>query len=154
LFFLKYADQLSKVFMQVENSNVNIAVIVNHEKTGMVEFLADQSEIEFFQDSTKSLSERLQDIYLMRAQREQQEEDLADYVENLVLNPMLHPEIKQQGVEWFYSRIKIDQYRQKELQAAQLIAQYAFEQFLADTQKATFDLSSSENTVHIKIFTL
>ena len=87
-----------------------------------------------------------------RQDRLREEEEFADYVENLLSQPFLRPEIQEHGVQWLRSRIRIEEFQRHEAEAAQVIAEYALKIFTADPGNVDFMLAGPKAAVRVKIF--
>src|SRR5690606_13935231 len=86
-----------------------------------------------------------------RMLQKQEDEEFGNYVEELLSRPFLKPEIQNHGVQWLKSKIKIDEFKRREAQATQTIAEYAFQVFSADPLKKEFTLSGPSAKVKVRI---
>ncbi len=119
----------------------------------LLEALSDEHEIAILEEAlTIGEDDALRIVHRLREKTQQEDEEFGDYVEGLLIQPALKAEIKDHAISWMKSRMKIDEYREKEREATRVIAMYAFKIFLEDPTKTDFFLASSNAKVHIKVF--
>lgn len=94
---------------------------------------------------------RVQDY---RIKQSQEEEEFADFVEGLLSQPFVKPEVQEHAVQWFKSRAKIETYQKAEDEASRVIAQYAFQIFSADPSKTDFLLAGPRAKVRVRVIDL
>ena len=116
----------------------------------ILEVLSDEQEIAILEEARNSPS--LDAVHQFRLSRTREEEDFADYVEQLLSQPFLRPEIQDHGVQWLRSRIRIQEFQRHEAEAAQIIAEYALKVFLADRANIDFMLAGPRASVRVKVF--
>ena len=127
-------------------------VILPHSPTRF-DILQDESEIESFENAL-----RLGEVYpiheiIHRRELISQKENLqADYIEELLCLPSTSPCIKNQGILWLNSKIKLDSHRRAETEAAQIIANYAFQIYENDPSRTDLLLSGPKSQVRVRIF--
>lgn len=97
-------------------------------------------------------SNPLENVYEERERLVNESEDFSDYVEELVTHPMVHNEIREQGIAWLKSKIKIDEYRKTETEATKVIAKFAFDLYCQDPDNHRFVLNSFNAQVNIRVF--
>lgn len=119
----------------------------------LLDAISDDREIYVLESAVHSgRTNPLETVYEMRREQLEQDEAFADYVEDLLTQPFVKPEIQEHGVQWFRSRLSIDHYRQREEEAAKLIADYAFNIFKEDPKKHEFILDGPSSRVRIRVF--
>lgn len=119
----------------------------------LVETLSDDTEIAVFETAVGSGEEDpLEKVYEHRAQREREEAEFGDYVEELLSHPFQKKEVRDHGLQWLKSKMRIEEYQRHEAEAARVIAQYAFEVFNQDPGKQDFFLAGPTAQVHIRVF--
>lgn len=93
-------------------------------------------------------------VRYLRSKGKVEEEEFADFVENLLSQPFVKPDVQTHAVQWFKSRSKIETYQKAEDEAAKVIAQYAFQVFSKDPSKIDFVLSGPRAKVRIRVIQL
>jgi hypothetical protein len=139
-----------------------VALIVGHRPgeppTGdpvLVEALSDDREIEALERAVRAGNEApLVTVYELRSRQSREDEEFGDYVEELLSQPFVRPEIQEHGVQWLKSKIRIEQFQRSETEAMRVIADYAFKLFLQDRNKTDFLLASAAAQVRIRVFWL
>ncbi|MCM2278446.1 MAG: hypothetical protein NDJ89_10260 [Oligoflexia bacterium] len=130
-----------------------LIVSLKDDSPSLLETLSDDREIALFETAWNSgESDPLQVIYESRSRQEKEESEFADYVEDLLSKPFLRPEIQEHGVQWLKSKIRIEQYQKSEVQAAKVIADYAFQVFSQEQDKTDFFLAGPTAKVRIRVF--
>ncbi len=133
-----------------------VALIVQSSPQGDVELLdvlSDEKEINILENQVgQGQKNPLKQVYDYRTQQEREDQEFADYVEDLLSQPFIKPEIQQHGVQWLKSKIRIEQYQKQEADAARIIAQYALKVFAEDSKKTDLMLASVKAQVRVKIF--
>jgi hypothetical protein len=94
---------------------------------------------------------RVQDY---RQKQAVEEEEFADFVEGLLSQPFVKPEVQDHAVQWFKSRSKIETYQKAEDEASRVIANYAFQVFSSDPSKTDFLLAGPRAKVRVRIIDL
>ena len=89
-----------------------------------------------------------------RLKQASEDEEFADFVEGLLSQPFLKPEVQEHAVQWFKSRVKIEGYQRAEDEASRVIAQYAFDIYSADLERTDFLLTGPKAKVRIRVFHL
>ena len=90
-------------------------------------------------------------VRYLRTKHKIDEEEFADFVENLLSQPFVKPEVQEHAVQWFKSRAKIESYQKAEDEASRVIAEYAFQVFASDPTKTDFLLSGPKAKVRIRV---
>jgi hypothetical protein len=121
----------------------------------LVEALSDDQEIQLFEKIVQSGSaDPLQQIYAHREKAKQEDEEFGDYVENLLCQPFLRTEVREHGIQWLKSKMKIEQYQRTESEATRVIANYAYQVYIKDPTRTDFFLASDNAKVRIRVFAL
>jgi hypothetical protein len=134
-----------------------LALVVRkrEKKIEWLDTLSQESEILFFEALLGAgVQDPLLDLAVKREQERQSEDDFANYVEDLVVKPGLKPEVREQAVQWFYSRIRIEKYEAQEKQAAAVVARVALQLYQEHPAQVDFTLSSERSEIRVKIFDL
>ncbi|MGE0615935.1 MAG: hypothetical protein AB7P04_09855 [Bacteriovoracia bacterium] len=134
-----------------------VALVVNThgESPVLVEALSDDREIGILEKGMdQGDGNPLALIYDLRERQEKEDEEFGDYVEELLSQPFLKPEIQDQGVQWLRSKIKIEEYQKSESDATRIIASYAYQIYQEDRARKDFTLASPNAKVRIRVFEL
>lgn len=118
-----------------------------------VETFSDEREITALEQAIQSGNPfPLQSVYEFRARSEREDTEFGDYVEDLLCQKAVRPEVQSHGVAWLRSKMKIEQFRQQEKEAAEVIANFALAKFREDPELEDFILSGPGVQVRIRIF--
>ena len=98
--------------------------------------------------------EPLRKVQEYRVKHSSEEEEFADFVEGLLSQPFVKPDVQAHAVQWFKSRAKIEAFQKAEDDASRVIAQYAFHVFLNDPTKTDFLLAGPKAKVRIRVLDL
>jgi len=121
----------------------------------LIEALSDDREIETLEKALTTGNEApLETVLELRSRQSREDEEFGDYVEDLLSQPFVRPEIQEHGVQWLKSKIRIEQFQRSETEAMRVIAEYAFKLFLQDRDKTDFLLASAAAQVRIRVFWL
>lgn len=90
-------------------------------------------------------------VRYLRSKHRTEEEEFADFVENLLSQPFVKPDVQEHAVQWFKSRAKIESYQRAEDEAARVIAEYAFQVYSGDPEKTDFLLSGPKAKVRVRV---
>ncbi len=121
----------------------------------LVETLSDDQEIQLLEDALRGGDdEPLKKVHEARELRVQEDEKFGDYVEYLISQPAVKNEIRSHGLEWFYSKMRIENYRRSEAEAAAVIAGYALEVFSEMPNRREFILAGPRAKVQVKVYPL
>src|SRR3990167_5882330 len=117
-----------------------VALIVRHEGVApvFVEAICDDGEISVLEKALTQGQDPLSQVYAFREKQKAEDEEFGDYVEQLLTQPFLKPEIQSHGVQWLRSKIKIEQYQKCEREATQVIAQYAYALYCKNPDRVDF----------------
>ena len=119
----------------------------------LVEMISDDQEIEMLEESMRSGDpEPLEAILSFRDTQKREEEEFADYIEELLSQPFVRPEIQEHGVQWLKSKMKIEQYQKSERDAAQVIAGYAMKVLEEKPDQTDFILAGPSAQVRVRVF--
>ena len=134
-----------------------VALIVRYEGEGpeLVEALSDDSEITVLERAlTEGEGDPLEAVHAHREKVRQEDEEFGDYVEELLSQPFLKPEVQEHGVQWLKSKIKIEKYQRCEQEATRVIAEYAYALYCRDPERLDFFLAGPSARVRIRVFRL
>lgn len=119
----------------------------------LVEALSDEEEIRCLEEALKQgHPDPLKTVHERRQRVEKEEEEFGDYVEDLLTQPFVHPEIRAHGLRWMRSKIRIEEYQRIEAEAAGTIAEYAFKLYATNRDKTDFFLAGPRAQVRIRVF--
>jgi hypothetical protein len=139
----------------VKVSTVALVIASGVQSPLLIDILYDPYEIEFLEEAIRNgEKDPLRQIHEHRGRISKKEEDFGDYVEELLSQPFLHPDIQQHGIQWLKSKIKIEKYQKTEREAVKVIADYAYKIFEQDEDKTDFVLASPTSQVRIRVFAL
>jgi hypothetical protein len=129
--------------------------VSNGAASSLVEVLSDEHEIHLLESSCKSGEEDpLKAVHEFRQRQLAEEGEFGNYVEDLLSQPFVGPEIQEHGVQWLKSKIKIEKYQRTESDAAKIIADYAMKVISEDPEKTDFFLAGPSTMVRIRVFSL
>lgn len=129
--------------------------VSDSENVRLRDVLSDQEDIDVLQEAVESGNADPHRFVLEeRKRREQEDEDFGDYVEALLCNPFLRSDVKDHGLKWLKSKVRIEQFRRSEEDAATVIAEFAFKIFENDRSKVDFFLAGRESEVRVRVFAL
>lgn len=118
-----------------------------------VETFSDEREISALEQAIQSGNPfPLQSVYEFRARAEREDAEFGDYVEDLLCQKAVRAEVQSHGVAWLRSKMKIDQFRQQEREAAEVIANFALAKYKEDPNLEDFVLAGPGVQVRIRIF--
>jgi hypothetical protein len=98
--------------------------------------------------------EPLRRVQEFRSKQSNEEEEFADFVEGLLSQSFVKPDVQEHAVQWFKSRAKIESYQKAEDDASRVIALYAFQVFMKDQGRTDFMLAGPRARVRIKVIDL
>jgi hypothetical protein len=137
-----------------------VALIVTYsgprEEPVLVESLSDEQEIGTLELALRSAAgpDALEAVRLSRLRRVEEDEAFGDYVEGLLSQPFVPPQVREHGVQWFRSKNRIEKYQAAEQEARKVIADFAFEIFRLEPARTDFVLSSSSAEVRVRVFVI
>lgn len=118
-----------------------------------VDTFSDEREIRVLEQAIADGEvDPLQKVYALRESVEREDEEFGDYVEDLLSKQFVRPEIQAHGVAWLKSKAKIEQFRDQERDAAEVIANYALAKYKKDPELNDFILAGPGVQVRVKIF--
>jgi len=134
-----------------------IALIVSHEQGEPV--LADTlTSLEEILELELAMMNRdpepLKRVLEYRLKQVSEEEEFADFVEGLLSQSFVKPDVQEHAVQWFKSRAKIESYQKAEDDASRVIALYAFQVYRNDPGRTDFLLAGPRAKVRIKVIDL
>ena len=137
------------------NAEIGTVALVVYFQKGvplLVDVLSDDQEIDLLSGALETGQvDPLTSLYDLRRQRSKEDEDFGNYVEELVCQPFLKPTLKEQGVRWLTSRIRIENYEKCEREARQIIAEYAHRVFSENTKRREFILKGPKAEIRIRV---
>jgi len=137
------------------SSTGTVALIIaqNRKKPQLIVAISDDEEIAILEESIHSGHESpLDKILDFRNEKGKEEEEFGDYVEQLLTQQFVPKEVQDHGIAWFKSKMKIEDFKQQEEEATQVIAEYAYQIFLDNTERREFILSGPKAKVLIKVY--
>ncbi len=132
-----------------------IALIVRLDKDTpcLIDALSDDHEISVLESAVRAGEEDpLQSVYVFRKRQLQEDEEFGDYVEELLSQPFLRPEIQEHGVQWLRSKIRIEQFQKSEREATRVISEYAYRIFQESPWRTEFFLSGPTAKVKVRVY--
>ncbi len=134
---------------------VALVVRFDNEAPALIETISDDHEIAVFESAMQSgESDPLAVLHETRARQSKEDEEFGNYVEDLLSQPFVRPEIQEHGLQWLKSKIRIEQFQRCERDAAVVIAGYALKIFQEDPGRTDFFLAGPQAKVRVRIFTL
>lgn len=137
---------------------IGTVTLVVREGPGEIELLDSLSSDEEIDALDEALQKGVKDplglVYRMRALESQENEEFADYIEGLLSQPFVRPEIKEHGLKWFRSKMRIEQFHRSEREATEVIAQFAFQVFQHAPDRRDFMLAGPNAQVRVRIVSL
>ena len=140
--------------MKQPSEQPTIALIVTRisGETVLAETLTDAGEIQEIETAMHDRDPHpLRRVHEFRAKQMSEEEEFADFVEGLLSQPFVKPDVQEHAVQWFKSRTKIEAYQKAEDDASRVISQYAFQVFSSDPKRTDFMLAGPRAKVRIKV---
>jgi hypothetical protein len=134
-----------------------VALVVRRESGCpiLVDQISDDDEILQLESSIRGGDcTALEDVYLSRDQRAEEEERFGDFVEALITQPFVKPDVLEHGVQWLRSKLRIEKFQRSEREATRVIAQYAFQVYSENPELTDFLLSGPHAQVRIRILEL
>lgn len=132
---------------------VALVVRYDHQLPTLIDSFCDDREIAMLEAALEhGLDNPLSTVYQYRERQAKEDEDFGNYVEELLSQPFIRPEIQEHGLQWLKSKLRIEQYQKSEKEATQVITEYAFKLFRENPQQDDFILASPAAKVRIRIF--
>ncbi len=120
-----------------------------------IDTFSDEREIARLEQAIEGGEEfPLEQVYTLREKQKKEDDSFGDYVESLLSQPFIRPEIQSHGVAWMKSKLRIEEFRKQEQDAAQTIAEFALIQYWKNPQQSDFTLSGRDAEVRVRIFKL
>lgn len=139
----------------MRSATVALVVQNTNGKHQLVDTLSDDREINVLESAiTTGETDPLSKVYTHRESQAVEENEFADYVEELLSHPFLRREIQEHGVQWLKSKMRIEQYQKSETEAAKIIAEYAFQLFCHEPDRTDFFLAGPSAEVRVRIFVI
>ena len=134
---------------------VAVVIALDSGKERWVDTLSDERELLTLETAISEGEEfPLELVYAFREKQSSEDEIFGDYVEELLSQPFVKPEVRDHGVAWLRSRMKIEAYRNQEREAATVIAQYALRKVKKDPELEDFQLAGEGVQVRVRIVRL
>lgn len=132
-----------------------LVVRFDGESPVLIETLSDDDEIRVLESAVlNGEKDPLERVHELRRLQREEDEKFGDYVEYLLSQPCLKAEVRHHGLEWFYSKMRIEKYRRTEAEAAQVIATYALQVYLDSPDRSEFVLAGPRAKVQVRVFAL
>lgn len=136
----------------MKTGTVALVVSSNHGIPTLVSVLTEDREITIFENALEEGAvDPLELVFKARAKQQKEDEEFGVYVENLLSQPFVRPEIKEHGVQWLKSKIRIEEFQKNETEACRIIADYAFELFSKNPRRQDFTLAGPTAKVRVKV---
>lgn len=137
----------------LKEATVALIVRKSGSDPSLVEILSDDREISLYEklvrEGDKDPLVRLREF---RQRQLEEDEAFGDYVEELLSQPFLRKDIRDHGVQWLKSKMRIEQYQQTEAEAARVIAEFALKLLREDPQRVDFNLAGPTSQVRVRVF--
>ena len=118
-----------------------------------IETFSDEREIAALEQAiSEGSNDPIKAVYAFRERLEQEDEEFGDYVEELLTQKLVRPEIQDHGVAWLRSKLKIQEYRKQEEDAAEVIATYAMARVRENPKLDDFMLAGQGIKVRVRVF--
>lgn len=138
-----------------EAEQPTIALVVsstNEEKPVLREALTSADEILELELALMNADPNpLKRVHEFRTKQLMEDEEFADFVEGLLSQPFVKPDVQEHAIQWFKSRAKIEAYQKAEDGASRVIAMYAFEIYQSNPDKRDFFLAGPKAKVRIRV---
>jgi hypothetical protein len=135
-----------------EQPTIALIVANTNGETILAETLTDSDEIQEMELAMQNQEENpLRRVLEFRGKQISEDEEFADFVEDLLSQPFLKPDVQEHAVQWFKSRAKIESYQKAEDEASKVIARYAFQVYVTDPARTDFLLAGPRAKVRIRV---
>ncbi len=134
-----------------------VALVVRFDEKQPVLIEAVSNEHEIAALDTAYQSGSVDPLAVMHSFRERvirEDEEFGDYVEGILTQPFLKPEVRDHALAWFQSKLKIDAFQRQELEATKVIAQYALKILGEHPDRRDFVLTGNQAAVRVRVFEL
>jgi len=120
-----------------------------------VQTFTDEREINVLESAlTQRKKNPIETVIQFREQQAQEDEDFGNYIEDLLSQPFVRPEIQTHGIQWLKSKMRIENHKRTEANAARVIAEFAYKMFQQDSNKTDFLLAGPIAQVRIRVFVI
>ncbi len=123
------------------------------EASGLPELLdtfSDQNEIEIFEQTLSAGKNPLEAVYRLRRQVEAEDEHFGNFIEEVLSEKGVSVMIQTHASQWFKSKLKIERFRKAEMEAREIIAEFAYQVFCENTALTDFMISGSTAQVQVR----
>lgn len=139
----------------MKTATVALVVKFNDQSPSLVETLSDDREITVFESAVEAGElDPLAQLVAHREAQVREDEEFGNYVEELLSQPFLKPDVQEHAVQWLKSKTRIEQFQKSEAEAAQIISNYAYKIFCDAPSKTDFLLVGMTAQVRIRVFVL
>lgn len=139
----------------MKTATVALVVKFENQDPQLLETLSDDREITVFESAVESgEQDPLTRLVEHRQAQAREDEEFGNYVEELLSQPFLKPEVQEHAVQWLKSKNRIEQFQKSEADAAKIIADYAYKIFRDAPSKTDFMLVGMTAQVRIRVFVL
>ncbi len=143
------------IMSNTQDPSLALIVFEKDEKIHLLEALSQEEEISVLKEAiSHGVEAPLTCVYEYRVRTEREDEEFGDFVEGLISQPFVHPEVQKHAVQWLKSKIKIEGFKREEISASTTISKYALQVFEKDRTKTDFFLSGPAARVRVQIFVL
>lgn len=137
----------------MKTATVALVVQLDSDQPSLTEILSDEHEIEVLESAfAQHAEDPMADLCLHRERVKREEEEFGDYVEELLSQPFLRKDVQEHGVQWLKSKLRIEEYQKAELEAARVIADYAYALYEKNRELKDFFLSGPNTRVRVRVF--
>lgn len=138
-----------------KTGTVALVVRIDGSQPVLVEKFSDDREIAVLEGALATgENSPLELIYSMREKQTKEDEEFGNYVEELLSQPFIRPEIQEHGLQWLKSKIRIEEYQRCEAEATRIIAEYAFQLYVGNPNRTDFFLAGPVSKVRVRVFPL
>jgi len=157
--------------MSQKTSTIALLVGAKEGAEILIETLSDDREIAIVDQAVQSWHGSAREVHeahaaqayspadglleVIRRERERvcaEDEEFGNYVEDLLSKPFLRREVREHGIQWLNSKLRIERFQKSEREAMQVIANYAFRLYEENPEKTDFILATPTAQVRIRIF--
>ena len=132
-----------------------VALIIGSQdgRSVLLDQLSDEQEISILERALEDKArEPLDLVYEHRERLAREDEAFGDYVERLLSQPVVRPEVQKHGVQWLRSKQKIETFQKSEVEASKVIADFAFRLYQEEPDRRDFLLAGPAAQVRIRVF--
>jgi hypothetical protein len=118
----------------------------------LLESLSDEREVEFVEEALKEgHPDPVWALQQRRRLQKKEDEEFADYIEQLVSEPHCRIEVQDHAAQWFQSRLQLEKFQCAESEARRIIAEFALKVFHDDPSRTDFVLAGPSAEVRVRI---